>query len=155
LANDGIGFLDRPGNIRRESRSPDHTTPMNTPRVASLFRRSAAFAAFLVVAGAAPAASNSSAASSAASVQAPDVNVTVRAEGEALARGFEEAFRSFSTSPVFVTYTREDKGFVTLAGIRSLRAVGAVVFVTLERGPSLALPARSIVVVTDERPASP
>lgn len=128
---------------------------MNTPLVGSAFRRSVALAAFLAAAGAALAAPNSFAGSSAAPVQAPDVNVTVRAEGEALARGFEEAFRSFSTSPVFVTYTREDKGFVTLAGIRSLRAVGAVVFVTLERGPSLALPARSIVVVTDERPASP
>ncbi len=128
---------------------------MNTPLVGSAFRRSVALAAFLAAAGAALAAPNSFSGSSVAPVQAPDVNVTVRAEGEALARGFEEAFRSFSTSPVFVTYTREDKGFVTLAGIRSLRAVGAVVFVTLERGPSLALPARSIVVVTDERPTSP
>lgn len=128
---------------------------MNTPLVGSAFRRSVALAAFLAAAGAALAAPNSFSGSPVSPVQPPDVNVTVPAEGEALARGFEEAFRSFSTSPVFVTYTREDKGFVTLAGIRSLRAVGAVVFVTLERGPSLALPARSIVVVTDERPTSP
>lgn len=128
---------------------------MNVSTVGSSFRRSVALAAFLAAAGAGWAAPSSFSGSSVAPIQAPEVNVTVRAEGEALARGFEEAYRSFATAPIFLTYAREDKGFVTLAGIRSLRAVGAVVLVTLDRGPSLALPARSIVVVTDERPAIP
>ncbi len=128
---------------------------MTSPAATISFCRSAALAAFVTLVCAASAAPSSASGSSGAAISPPEVNVTVRAEGEALARGFEEAFRSFSSAPVFVTYAREDKGFVTLAGIRSLRAFGSVVFVTLERGPSLALPARSIVVVTDERPATP
>ena len=89
-----------------------------------------------------------------ASSDSNPVNVTVRAEGEALAQGFEDAFHALQNTPVYITYSREDKGFATVAGIRSVRAVGAVLIIKTDRGPTLALPARSIVVVTDERPAS-
>lgn len=90
-----------------------------------------------------------------AAPDAPTVNVSVRAEGEALAKGFEDAFNALQNAPVFITYAREDKGFVTLAGIRSLRAFGAVLVIRTDRGPSLVIPARSIVVITDERPVGP
>lgn len=118
---------------------------MNTFRPTLVFRFAALCA--LVLAAAAPIAS--------AAPEAPTVNVAVRAEGEALAKGFEEAFNSLPTAPVFITYAREDKGFVTLAGIRSVRALGAVLLIRTDRGPSLVVPARSIVIITDERPASP
>ncbi len=85
----------------------------------------------------------------------PSVNLSVRAEGEALAKGYEEAFNAIPNAPVFITYAREDKGFVTLAGIRSVRAVGSVLVIRTDRGPTLALPARAVVVMTDERPATP
>lgn len=90
-----------------------------------------------------------------AAPEAPTVNVAVRAEGEALAKGYEDAFNTFQSVPTYITYAREDKGFVTLAGIRSVRALGAVLVIRTDRGPSLVVPARSIVVITDERPASP
>ncbi len=86
---------------------------------------------------------------------APPVNVTVRAEGEALAKGFEAAFEALQNLPVFITFAREDKGFVNLAGIRSIKAVGAVLIVTTEQGTTIALPARAIVVLTNERPPAP
>jgi hypothetical protein len=85
----------------------------------------------------------------------PTVNVAVRAEGEALAKGFEEAFNSLQNAPIYITYAREDKGFVTLTGIRSVRALGAVLAIRTDRGPSLVIPAKSVVIITDERPATP
>ncbi len=91
-------------------------------------------------------------ASAAPGSDAPTVNLTVPAEGEALAKGFASAFDALQNTPVYITYTREDKGFATIAGIRSVRAVGAVLIIKTDRGPTLALPARSIVVLTDERP---
>lgn len=91
----------------------------------------------------------------AASADSSAINLSVRTEGEALAKGFEEAFTSLSNAPVFITYAREDKGFVTLSGIRSVRALGAVLLIRTERGPTLALPARAVVVITDERPLAP
>jgi hypothetical protein len=116
---------------------------MHTPRF-----RSAALAAFVsLVVLAAPALH--------AAPDQPAVNVSVRAEGEALADGFEAAFAAMTNAPVFITYTREDKGFATLAGIRSVRAVGSVLIIRTDRGPTIALPARSIVAITDERPSTP
>ncbi len=109
--------------------------------------RSAALVAFLL-APLAPVAM-------AAQRDTPSVNLSVRAEGEALAKGYEEAFKAIPNAPVFITYAREDKGFVTLAGIRTVRAVGSVLLIRTDRGPTLALPARAIVVMTDERPATP
>ena len=82
----------------------------------------------------------------------PSVTLNVRAEAEALAKGYEEAFESIPNSPVFITYAREDKGFATLSGIRSVRAQGGVLVIRTDRGPTLVLPARSIVIMTDERP---
>ena len=95
----------------------------------------------------------SPAAVSAASGDAPNVNVTVRSEGEALARGFEKAFETISGGPVFLTYSREDKGFVTIAGVRAVEAVGSVLIIRTDRGTRFALPAASIVTITDERPS--
>ena len=118
---------------------------MNTSRSRFALRSAALCALLFVVA--APLVS--------AAPEAPTVNVAVRAEGEALAKGFEEAFNALPTAPVFITYAREDKGFVTLAGIRSVRALGATLLIRTDRGPSLVVPARSIVIITDERPASP
>ena len=91
----------------------------------------------------------------AAGSDAPTVNLTVPAEGEALAKGFSAAFEALQNTPAYITYTRDDKGFATIAGIRSVRAVGAVLIIKTDRGPTLALPARSIVVITDERPTTP
>lgn len=85
----------------------------------------------------------------------PTVNLTVRPEAEALAKGFEDAFAAIPNSPVFITYAREDKGFVTLSGIRSVKSHGGVLVIRTDRGPTLVLPARSIVIMTDERPATP
>ena len=90
-----------------------------------------------------------------AASDSPDVNVNIRAEGEALAKGFEEAFSALPNAPVFITYSRDDKGFATIAGIRSVRAVGAVLIIKTDRGPTIALPARAIVAITDERPTTP
>lgn len=53
---------------------------------------------------------------------------------------------------MFITYAREDKGFATLSGIRSVKAQGGVLVIRTDRGPTLVLPARSIVIMTDERP---
>ncbi|MBC8009397.1 MAG: hypothetical protein H7067_04790 [Burkholderiales bacterium] len=111
-----------------------------------LFCRTAALVAF-AFASVAP--------SAFAAPDSPPVNVTVRADAEALARGFEDAFASIPNSPVFITYAREDKGFVTLSGIRSVKAHGGVLVIRTDRGPTLVLPARSIVIITDERPATP
>lgn len=110
------------------------------------FARSAAFIAF-ALSSAAPLAFAAS--------DAPPIKVDVRAEGEALAEGFASAFEAIPNTPVFITYSREDKGFVTLSGIRSVRAVGSVLIIRTDRGPTLAIPARAVVIVTDERPLAP
>lgn len=87
-----------------------------------------------------------------ASDAAPDVKVEMLSEGEALAKGFELAFRHFSGAPLFLTYEKEGTALRTLAGIRSLEAEGAVLVVVTERGTTLAIPARRVLSLTDERP---
>ena len=104
--------------------------------------RSAALVAFALV----------SFAPFASAAEQPSVTLNVRAEAEALAKGYEEAFSAIPNSPVFITYAREDKGFATLSGIRSVKAQGGVLVIRTDRGPTLVLPARSIVIMTDERP---
>lgn len=96
-----------------------------------------------------------SAASVASAVDAPNVNVSVPSEGEALAEGFERAFQRFSSAPVFLTYEKEGSALRTLAGIRSVHAEGAVLVVTTEKGTTLAIPARRVLALTDERPPAP
>lgn len=86
--------------------------------------------------------------------ESPSVHLTVRSEGEALAKGFEEGFNTLN-GPIFITYARQDRGFATLAGIRSVRAAGATVIIRTDRGPTLILPASAILVITDERPLAP
>lgn len=86
--------------------------------------------------------------------EAPNVHLSVLSEGEALAKGFEEGFNTLN-GPIFITYERQDRGFATLAGIRSLRAAGSTVIIRTDRGPTLILPASSILVITDERPLTP
>lgn len=93
-------------------------------------------------------------AASAAS-DAPIVNVSVPNDGEALAAGYEKAFERFKGGPIYLTYEKEGAVLRTLAGIRSLRADGAVVFVVTEKGSSLAIPAKRVLVITDERPQMP
>lgn len=83
------------------------------------------------------------------------VNVTIRSDEEALAKGFETAFREFKPSPIFLSYEREDRGVITLTGLRSVRAAGAVLIITLDRGVTYAVPARNVILLTDERPNSP
>lgn len=91
-------------------------------------------------------------ASVAASTDAPNVNVSVLSEGEALAEGFERAFEKFSSAPLFLTYEKEGTALRTLAGIRSLRAAGAVVIIVTEKGTTLVIPAKRVIALTDERP---
>lgn len=94
------------------------------------------------------------AATAARAADAPVVNVRTPAEAEVLAKGYADAFSEMSNTPVFIIYERSDKGFNTLAGIRSVRAFGGVVVIRLDRGPMIALPASSIVTMTDERPSN-
>lgn len=82
----------------------------------------------------------------------PDVKVEMLSEGEALAKGYERAFRHFSGAPLFLTYEKEGTALRTLAGIRSLEAEGAVLVVVTERGTTVAIPARRVLSLTDERP---
>lgn len=86
-----------------------------------------------------------------ASPETPSVQLTVRSEGEALALGFEEGFRTLK-GPIFVTYSGTDRALAVLSGVRSLRAAGATVIIRTDGGSTLILPATAIVVVTDERP---
>lgn len=85
----------------------------------------------------------------------PTVNVTTLSEGEALAKGFEKAFERFSGGPLFLTYESEGNTLRTLAGVRALRADGAVIHVVTDRGTAIAIPARRVLVLTDERPVVP
>ena len=91
-------------------------------------------------------------ASVAASTDAPNVNVTVPSEGEALAEGFEHAFERFNSAPLFLTYEKEGSALRTLAGIRSIRAEGAVLVIVTANGTTLAIPAKRVLSLTDERP---
>jgi hypothetical protein len=83
---------------------------------------------------------------------APNVNVSVPSEGEALADGFAHAFSGFSGGPIFLTYEKEGSSLRTLSGIRSVRAEGAVLVVVTDKGTTLVIPAKRVLVLTDERP---
>lgn len=85
----------------------------------------------------------------------PAVNLTVTSEAEALAAGFSDAYNVMANLPVYLTYAREDKCFTTLTGVRDVRAAGAVLIISTDHGLTLALPARSVVLLTDERPSVP
>lgn len=89
------------------------------------------------------------------SSDAPNVSVSVPTEGEALAEGFERAFSRFTSAPLFLTYEKEGSSLRTLAGIRSLRAEGAVLIIVTEKGSTLAIPAKRVLALTDERPPIP
>jgi hypothetical protein len=83
----------------------------------------------------------------------PPSAAAAQAESEAIARGFEEAYRLMSHKGVFITYSRADNGTTTLADIRQVRATGGVLLITTERGQDIAIPARSVIAITTERPA--
>lgn len=93
-------------------------------------------------------------ASVAASTDAPNVNVSLPSEGEALAKGFERAFEQFKTAPLFLTYEKEGTALRTIAGIRDVRAEGAVLVIVTTNGTTLAIPAKRVIALTDERPSS-
>lgn len=82
----------------------------------------------------------------------PNVTVTTPAEGEALAEGFENAFERFQGGPLFLTYEKEGSVLRTLSGIRSVKAAGAVLVIVTDKGTTLAIPARRVLSLTDERP---
>ncbi len=82
----------------------------------------------------------------------PPSGAVIQAESEAIARGFEEAYRLISHKGVFITYSRSDTGTTTLSGIRQVRATGGVLLITTERGQDIAIPARSVIAITTERP---
>lgn len=84
----------------------------------------------------------------------PTVKVTAPSEGEALADGFEHAFHAFPGGPLFLTYEKEGSTLRTIAGIRSLRAEGAVLVIVMEKGNTLAIPAKRVLSLTDERPST-
>jgi hypothetical protein len=79
--------------------------------------------------------------------------VVQRSEGEALARGYAEAFDLISNKPVFITFERNGQNRRVIAGIRDIKAAGAVVVITTERGTTVAIPAADVISITDERPA--
>lgn len=91
---------------------------------------------------------------SAAPGDAPSVRVEMPSEGEALAKGFEQAFGEFSGGPLFLTYEKEGSGLRTLAGIRSVQAEGAVILIKTDKGTMLAIPATRVLSITDERPSA-
>lgn len=115
---------------------------MNTPL--SFRRLGRASLAFLILAALAPLLR--------AAESAPHVKVEMPSEGESLAKGFERAFRHFGGGPLFLTYEKEGSALRTLAGIRSLEAEGAVLIVVTDRGTTIAIPARRVLALTDERP---
>ena len=84
----------------------------------------------------------------------PPSGAVIQAESEAIARGFEEAYRLISHKGVYITYSRPDSGTTTLSGIRQVRATGGVLLITTGRGQDIAIPARSVIAITTERPAS-
>ena len=128
-----------------------HLSPLNTVQMKTLLSV-VSLRAFLPLAlfVSAPLASVVSAAS-----DAPDVNVSMPSEGEALADGFEKAFLKFSGGPIFLTYEKEGSSLRTLAGIRSVRAEGAVLIINTDKGSTIAIPAKRVLVITDERPQTP
>jgi hypothetical protein len=87
-----------------------------------------------------------------AGADTPSVQVTITSEAEALAKGFENAFERLKGSTVFLSYERAGEKPVTLAGVRSVRAEGAVLLIVTDRGTALAIPARQVIGLTDERP---
>jgi hypothetical protein len=90
--------------------------------------------------------------SMASAADQPNVTVTTPAEGEALAEGFENAFERFQGGPLFLTYEKEGTVLRTISGIRSVKAAGAVLVIVTDKGNTLAIPARRVLSLTDERP---
>lgn len=82
----------------------------------------------------------------------PNVTVTTPSEGEALAEGYERAFERFQGGPLFLTYEKEGSVLRTISGLRSVRAEGAVLVIVMDKGVTLAIPARRVLSLTDERP---
>ncbi len=84
----------------------------------------------------------------------PNVTVNTPSEGEALAKGFERSFARFQSAPLFLTYEKEGSVLRTISGIRSVHAEGAVLVIVMDKGATLAIPARRVLSLTDERPSS-
>lgn len=84
----------------------------------------------------------------------PNVTLVQRTEGEALAKGYEEAFKLITSTPVFLTFERAGQPTRTLAGVREVKAVGAILVITSERGPVIAIPAANVVQLSNERPGN-
>jgi hypothetical protein len=89
-----------------------------------------------------------------AASDSPSVSVNIASEVEQLAKGYEEAFRSISDGPLFLSVRGPDGAVRVLSGLRAVRASGGVLIVTTDRGPVLAVSARDVLLLTNERPAS-
>lgn len=76
----------------------------------------------------------------------------IQADLEALARGYEEAYRIISNQNVYITFQRADQGFVTITGIRNVRASGGVITITRERDAAIVVPANAVVAISTEPP---
>jgi hypothetical protein len=84
----------------------------------------------------------------------PSINVSLPSEVEQLAKGYEEAFRSISDGPLFLSFRAPDGSVRVLSGLRGLRASGGVLIVTTDRGPVLVVSARDVLLLTNERPGA-
>jgi hypothetical protein len=80
-------------------------------------------------------------------------SVTVRApsEGGDLAEGFAEAFKLMTRQPIFISYS-DGEHLIVVSGVKSLRAMGAVLRIESERGGTLVIPATRVLSLTDEQP---
>jgi hypothetical protein len=79
---------------------------------------------------------------------APSTSVTVPTTASELAAGYAAAIQQMSLKSL-VIYLKSDGKVIALKGLRSARAVSAVLLVTFSAGDMMAVNAENIVLVTD------
>ncbi|MES1168962.1 MAG: hypothetical protein ABUL61_07300 [Oleiharenicola lentus] len=78
----------------------------------------------------------------------PSTNVSVPTTASELAAGYAAAIQQMSLKSL-VIYLKSDGKVIALKGLRSARAVSAVLLITFSAGDMMAINAENIVLITD------
>jgi hypothetical protein len=82
------------------------------------------------------------------SMPVPSTNVNVPTTASELAAGYAAAIQQMSLKSL-VIYLKSDGKVIALKGLRSARAVSAVLLITFSAGDMMAVNAENIILVTD------
>jgi len=84
----------------------------------------------------------------------PSVTVEFENEVQALAKGFEEAFRVLPSGGKYIEISTVSGPVYLNGSVRSVKAMEGVLLIVMEQGLIYAISARDIIKITNDKPAT-